>query len=227
MIDLRGILSMDKKIKDAEQWYDTNKGLYEHFSKEMESVITKIIEAENLPYQSVSSRVKEKESYLNKCKKEKYTNPIDEITDVSGIRIIAYTNQDVERICEVLQREFLIDQEHSINKSESLMTDKVGYRSVHYVLQLSERRAKLPEYSSLKDLKCEVQVRTLLQHAWAEIEHDRNYKFSGILPDEIKRRFHLVAGVLELMETNLIICLKILTSTQEIRKRQYLKVIMI
>lgn len=35
-------------------------------------------------------------------------------------------------------------------------------------------------------LYCEVQIRSLLQHAWAEIEHDRNYKFSGILPKELR-----------------------------------------
>ena len=81
-----------------------------------------------------------------------------------------------------------------------LETDKVGYLSVHYIMQLSEKRLGLSEYKLFANLKCEVQVRTLLQHAWAEIEHDRNYKFSGVLPKEIKRRFYLVAGVLELMD---------------------------
>ncbi len=191
---------MEQKIKDAEQWYDTNKSLYERFSKELEEIITKILKSENIPYQSVSHRVKEKESYLNKCKSKKYTNPISQITDVSGIRIIAYTNQDVSSICEILQNEFIIDAGNSGNKAEMLETDKVGYLSVHYILQLNEKRLGLPEYKLFENLKCEVQVRTLLQHAWAEIEHDRNYKFAGRLPNEIKRRFYLVAGVLELMD---------------------------
>ena len=67
-------------------------------------------------------------------------------------------------------------------------------------MQLSERRLGLAECKKYRDLRCEVQVRTLLQHAWAEIEHDRNYKFSGVLPHEIRRRFYLVAGVLEMMD---------------------------
>lgn len=45
-----------------------------------------------------------------------------------------------------------------------------------------------------------MQIRTILKHAWAEIEHDRNYKYSGVLPDEIKRRFAILAGVLELAD---------------------------
>jgi putative GTP pyrophosphokinase len=49
-------------------------------------------------------------------------------------------------------------------------------------------------------MKFEVQVRTILQHAWAEIEHDRNYKFAGVLPSEIERNFNLLAGTLEIVD---------------------------
>lgn len=192
---------MEQKISDAERWYDKNKALYEQFSKEVEETIIKILKSKTIPYQSVGHRVKEKESYLNKCKSEKYTDPIEQITDVAGIRIIAYTNQDVSSICKILQDEFLIDEDNSGNKAEMLETDKVGYLSVHYIIQLSEKRLGLSENKIYENLKCEVQVRTLLQHAWAEIEHDRNYKFGVVLPKEIERRFYLVAGVLELMDS--------------------------
>ncbi len=194
------VIYMEQKIRAAEQWYDKNKALYERFSKEVEEIIIKLLKAENIPYQSVSRRVKDKESYLGKCGKEKYTNPTEQIMDVSGIRIIAYTNKDVEKICGVLRDEFWIDEKNSGNKADVLETNKVGYLSVHYILQLSERRLGLAECKKYRDLRCEVQVRTLLQHAWAEIEHDRNYKFSGVLPHEIRRRFYLVAGVLEMMD---------------------------
>lgn len=191
---------MDKKVKDAECWYEKNRVLYEQYSREIEEIITKILKTKGIPFQSVTYRVKDRVSYLNKCRNEKYTNPIEQIMDVSGIRIIAYTNQDVLDICKVLQEEFLIDEDNSINKADMLETDKVGYLSVHYILQLNEKRLALAEYKGYEELKSEVQVRTLLQHAWAEIEHDRNYKFAGVLPNEIKRRFHLIAGVLEMMD---------------------------
>lgn len=191
---------MENKIKDAELWYEKNRALYDRFSKELEEIITKILETKGIPFQSVTYRVKEKTSYLKKCSSEKYTEPIEQVMDVSGIRIIAYTNQDVVEICKVLQEEFLIDEDNSINKADALETDKVGYLSVHYILQLNEKRLALAEYDGFKGLKSEVQIRTLLQHAWAEIEHDRNYKFAGVLPNEIKRRFYLIAGVLEMMD---------------------------
>ena len=65
---------------------------------------------------------------------------------------------------------------------------------------INQEREALTEYHRYKNLKFEIQIRTLLQHAWAEIEHDRSYKFSGELPREIKRRFYLVAGTLELLD---------------------------
>ncbi len=81
-----------------------------------------------------------------------------------------------------------------------MQENQVGYLSVHYVVSLNQSRENLGEYTPYKGLKCEIQVRTLLQHAWAEIEHDRNYKFGGVLPKDIRRRFYLVAGTLELMD---------------------------
>jgi len=65
---------------------------------------------------------------------------------------------------------------------------------------LKSDRLKLPEYKIFEEKLFEIQIRTILQHAWAEIEHDRNYKFSGKLPDGITRRFKLLAGSLEMSD---------------------------
>jgi putative GTP pyrophosphokinase len=81
-----------------------------------------------------------------------------------------------------------------------LGADQFGYRSVHFVCELGKKRAGLPEFSAYRDLVFEVQVRTVLQHAWAEIEHDRNYKFTGVLPAQIRRRLYLLAGMLEIVD---------------------------
>ncbi|MDY9925536.1 hypothetical protein [Methanosarcina sp.] len=86
------------------------------------------------------------------------------------------------------------------NKSESLGTDRVGYRSEHFIAVLTSDRIKLAEYKKFEGLLFEIQIRTILEHSWAEIEHDRNYKFSGILPPEIKRKFSLLSASLELAD---------------------------
>lgn len=191
---------MEDKIKKAEDWYDKNKDIYKSFSVEIAEIIKKVLITKKISYQSVTQRLKEKDSYLNKCKKECYLNPVEEIMDVAGVRIIAYTNNDVKKICEVIKQEFKIDDNNSGNKLDKMDEDKVGYLSVHYIVELNDTRAGLTENSIYNNCKCEIQVRTLLQHAWAEIEHDRNYKFSGVLPRDIRRRFYLISGVLEMMD---------------------------
>jgi putative GTP pyrophosphokinase len=65
---------------------------------------------------------------------------------------------------------------------------------------LPQDRINLAEYRKFEGLLFEVQIRTILEHCWAEIEHDRNYKFSGVLPEDMKRRFSLLAATLELAD---------------------------
>lgn len=188
-------------LEKIASWYDDHKMFYDAFAKKMQDLLKTLVENENIPFHSITYRLKEKNSYLEKCNRKNYDNPIEEITDFAGIRIIAYTTADVDKICSIIESEFLIDELNSENKADLLESDKVGYLSVHYIAGLSENRLSLKEYSRYIGLACEIQVRTLLQHAWAEIEHDRSYKFSGVLPENINRRFHLIAGVLEMMDS--------------------------
>ena len=96
--------------------------------------------------------------------------------------------EQVRRLFKVLSVE---------NKLEDLGVNLVGYLSVHAVCTLAEDRATLPETSKFEGMKFEIQIRTVLQHAWAEIEHDKRYKFDGKLPDDLSRRVSLLAGCLE------------------------------
>lgn len=182
------------------QWYLQNKELYSACATTMHQLIDTILAHSSIPVHSIQHRLKEQDSFLEKCDNPKYTDPVNQITDLCGLRIITYTNKDVERICQVIEQEFTVDRPNSINKAEQMDTNEVGYLSVHYIVTLNPTRKQLPEYKPYSNIRFEIQVRTLLQHAWAEIEHDRSYKFSGELPKEIKRRFYLVAGTLELMD---------------------------
>lgn len=190
-----------KRISEEEAavWYEKNRVLYQDFSKCVHDLLEKLLGRKRQVYQSITYRVKEKASFQKKYSKKEYASP-EEMTDMAGVRIIAYTTSDVERICELIQQDFAIDEKNSGDKAKDMRSNEVGYLSVHYIVSLSDQRRQLGEYERYQDLKCEIQVRTLLQHAWAEIEHDRNYKFGGELPEAIKRKFYLVAGTLELMD---------------------------
>jgi len=186
--------------KEWLEWYIQNKELYNACGSSMQRLLTTLLQQAEIPVHSIQYRIKEQESFINKCQNSRYTAPLNEITDVCGLRIITYTNKDVDDICKIIEKHFFIDWNHSVNKAELLHENEVGYLSVHYIAKLNQARAKLEEYMPFCNIRFEIQVRTLLQHAWAEIEHDRSYKFSGELPQDIKRRFFLVAGALELLD---------------------------
>src|SRR5205085_10639701 len=99
----------------------------------------------------------------------------------------------------ILCKEFQIHER--TDKSDILREEeRFGYQSVHYVVSLKENRITLPEYRKYRDLVAEIQVRTILQHAWAEIEHDIQYKSVETIPAQIRRRFMSLAGMLEIAD---------------------------
>ncbi len=193
-------LEENKQTLDTIEWYTSNRSLYKQLTQKIHNIISEILEIRNINIHAIFSRTKDISSFSEKILDEKYSNPKKQITDLSGIRIICYVESDIDKVCSVLEDSFKIDKKNSIDKSKLLGTDKVGYKSVHYIAELKDERLNLPEYKKFKNCKFEIQVRTILQHAWAEIEHDRNYKFSGELPEEIQRKFKLLAGTLELVD---------------------------
>ena len=183
---------------NIQEYYSSKKASYDIFTSELVRLIQSLLNDKNIVVHSVSGRAKSIESYLEKAKK--YKKPEKEITDYIGLRVITYVNSDIEKICSVIEEQFEVDKNRSINKTKKLKPDQVGYRSIHYILKINSQRRKLPEYNKMKDICFEIQVRTLLEHTWAEIEHDRSYKFHGILPENIKRRLNLLSAVLEIAD---------------------------
>lgn len=180
-------------------WYSSKKDLYSTFTNVIQSLLETLLHDSTVFYHSVSGRVKTENSFLEKTKRKSYSSP-EQITDISGVRIITYTTAEIPKVCKIIEREFDVDIGNSGDKLNNLDPNQVGYLSIHYVIKLKQSRTDLSEYKPYEGLYCEIQIRSLLQHAWAEIEHDKNYKFSGILPRDLRRRFYLVAGTLELMD---------------------------
>lgn len=181
--------------------YDKQHKKYERFAKEVEHQLRSILEEEGIVCNAITSRVKERDSLDKKIdiKMDKYSN-LAEITDIAGIRVITYYDNDVDRVAEIVEREFCVDKDNSIDKRKALDPDKFGYCSVHYVVSMNETRLNLPECKAYAGLKCEIQIRTVLQHAWAEIEHDLGYKSETGVPRNIRRNFSRLAGLLELAD---------------------------
>ena len=185
--------------QDIADQYGLQRTAYESLAESAATTITTLLRARKVDYLAVVHRTKTIESVREKVSRKGYADLV-EFTDLAGVRVITYIESDIAKVSGLLNEAFVVDAKHSIDKSEELSDDQFGYRSVHFVCELGDARTALPELSELRGLKFEVQVRTVLQHAWAEIEHDRSYKFAGELPSAIKRRLNLLAGVLELAD---------------------------
>jgi len=189
-----------KKLKQASAWYKAQLDLHRRISKKARDLLASILKSGGVQCLDISSRIKDRDSFLKKAAKPKYKEPSSELKDVVGLRVITYFDSATKAVCEIIEREFKIDPAHSIDRGKLLGADRVGYRSVHYVATFSDERLKLTEYREFSGVCFEIQVRSILQHAWAEIEHDRRFKFPGELPPAINRRFSILAGVLELAD---------------------------
>ncbi len=176
--------------------YDNGKFLFQEFGEVVVTLTKSLINSLINPHQ-VNFRVKERDSLSNKLlrKNNKYSS-IKEITDIIGLRIVCYFEDDIDRIAEIFKKEFEIDYPNSIDKRQ-VEADKFGYRSLHYVAALNKQRLGLTEYKKFKGFKFEVQIRSILQHSWAEIEHDLGYKGESEIPETAKRTFYRVAALLE------------------------------
>lgn len=191
-------LDLDKASED----YSKLRQDYEDFTSRLERLVQELIVKSKIDLHAVQSRAKSVESFRKKIERpgKAYLNPLQEVSDLAGVRVILYYEEDVRKVCRLLEKEFKIEQTQSEDKSKTLADDQFGYLSIHYVVKLTRSREKLPEWTQYKELKAEFQVRTVLQHAWASISHKLQYKRESQIPKSDRRRLVRLAGLLELAD---------------------------
>ncbi len=150
-------------------------------------------EDETLKLHSVTLRLKSRASLARKLARPDRTYArLWDVTDLVGLRVITYFEDGVDRVGKLVEARLAVDFHHSIDKRASRDAARFGYRSLHYVCRIG---GPLPA-----DARYEIQARTLLEHAWAEIEHDLGYKSRDAVPDPVRRRLNRLAGLLELAD---------------------------
>lgn len=136
--------------------------------------------------------MKERQSVSDKILRKSYRSPEAELEDIVGLRIVCLYTSDLQKAETAIREAFeVISMEDKINGASE---DSFGYMSVHYVCQLRSEN-KGPRYDSLQGLKFEVQCRTILMDAWANVSHHLAYKGKNSLPEDKKRAFHALAGL--------------------------------
>lgn len=173
---------------------------HERLTRSVKSLIENMLLERGIEILSVTGRTKTSETATEKIARKKYRNPRRQLTDLSGIRVVTFLESQVDEVAKVVRELFTIDVANSLDRAQVLGSDKIGYRSTHFVCELGPDRHGLPEYKSLDGLKFEIQIRTVLQHGWAELAHDRAFKFGPGLPTHIQRKLNLYSGMLEIVD---------------------------
>lgn len=205
---------MDRRLIEYEKMRDDYERLTEIVFKELYSAIHK----SSIHPMQVVYRLKTRSAVEDKLirKHDKYNN-ITDMTDISGFRVVCYFSDQVNTVARILDELFIVDKVNSIDKRSAIPSTVFGYISLHYICTLP-RNDDHPE--ELCSLPFEIQIRSVLQHAWAEIEHDLGYKSEFEVPKEIRREFSRLAGLLEIADELFINIRDKLTSYKESVRKQ-------
>ena len=170
------------------------------------ALVTTLLDDAGINYLSVTGRAKSVASFAARADRAVagrpvFTDPLVEITDQIGLRVITYLHSDVAAVADLLADQITVLDDRDMGQ-ETASGGRFGYASRHLLVALDPTRSAPAAYAPLRDRSAQVQVRTVLQHAWAEFEHDIRYK--GTIPEEhapdLERRFTLTAGLLELAD---------------------------
>lgn len=159
------------------------------------SLVTALLDDAGINYLNITARTKSVESFAAKAAqmvddRRVFSDPLVEITDQVGLRVITYLREDVDAVATLLSDEMQLLDDRDMGL-ETAREGRWGYASRHLLVGVEGEQQP-----------ASIQVRTVLQHAWAEFEHDIRYK--GSIPAEhapdLDRRFTLAAGLLELAD---------------------------
>jgi putative GTP pyrophosphokinase len=144
-------------------------------------------------------RVKDLESAVSKVfNRKKYDDPFAKLTDRVGCRLVVMLQSQIEFLKDIVESglQWTATKDRDYEDEKAKNPTVFTYQSVHYVVR-SKGALVIGEHTVPSDTPCEIQLRTLLQHAYSELTHDRVYKESRALPPDVHR---VVARSMALIE---------------------------
>lgn len=179
--------------------YENLYPLYKQLCEEVVFVLKNDIRKSQMKIHGISYRIKSFDSFCDKLlRKTVSIDPFKQVRDIAGVRIVCLYRSDLDTLGKLISKNFDVI---SSDTSRTRLESKFGYMSDHYLVKLSnEYRGK--RYDEIKNLECEIQVRTILMDAWAAVSHHLDYKKETDVPSPLKKDFTAVSGLLYAADTH-------------------------
>lgn len=137
----------------------------------------------------IKFRLKEEDSLIQKAfyRNKSYSDPYNEITDKVGGRIVVLLEEQANQICGVIEKleDFSFSKDRDFETERATHPELFNYKSHHYILR-NKNEISIGEIIP-EGTPVEIQIRTLLQHAYSELTHDTIYKPNTAASPEVRR----------------------------------------
>src|SRR5258706_13087619 len=140
-------------IDEMRVWLEEALVRHKRLTTAVSGVLESILTRGSIEYLSITGRTKALLSVEEKVKRKKFTQPKNQLTDLSEIRVITFLETQVKSISELIRNTFDVDKKNSLDRASDLGANKLGYRSTHFVCTLGNSRKGLLEYDALSELK--------------------------------------------------------------------------
>jgi putative GTP pyrophosphokinase len=187
------------EIDELRAKYHSNAALYKRLEAESRYTLEAVIAKEQIRIHSFSSRVKEFASFAEKAKRKDLKDPLAEITDVVGLRVVCLFRSDIPRIGAGVQHVLLRDFGGQQNRR---LRRCFFWLSVRSLYSRDEARLLGPRYEGLSGMRFEVQVRTISMDTWATISHYLDYKTDRDVPKDLRKDFFALSGLFYVADTH-------------------------
>ncbi len=187
--------SLQKAELRLRREYEESHATHVALGQSVKATCEALLGKHGVPFHSVKMRVKTCRSVLDKMARKGYRADLVEVKDLVGVRVVCLYGQHIDPVVRLLSEDF--DVIETVDKRPASEPDRFGYSSVHLLCRLGRGRTGLAEYSPSAKYQFEIQVRTILQEAWAEIEHRLIYKGGSETPPAIRRAIARTAAMLE------------------------------
>jgi putative GTP pyrophosphokinase len=172
--------------------YRLKEPMYKRLAAEVEFGLDAIAKQAGIKTHSVTSRVKTIESLSRKAQAKELEDPLAELQDLVGARVVVLFLSDLPRLDEIIRQAF--DVHSSDDKIASGDPSSFGYMSVHYQASLGSQHQG-PRYDGLEGQSFEIQARTVVMDAWANVSHYLDYKGASSVPEDLRRDFFALSGL--------------------------------